>query len=86
MASTGHCGYSASSSRCVHSLFLLCPPLSFFCLERLIGSLSKARTWEAICLALSIGSATYLLNDLGQDTKPECATLQGCYEDYISNI
>ena len=44
MASTGLCGYSASSSRYVLSLFLLCPPLPFFCLEKLIGQLLEAGT------------------------------------------
>lgn len=75
VASTEPCGYSASSSRCVRSLFLLCPPLSFFCMERLIGPLLEAGTQVTIALALTIGSATYLLNGPGQDTKPECVSI-----------
>ena len=44
MASIGLCGYSASSSRYVPSLFFQCPPLPFFCLEKLTGELLEART------------------------------------------
>lgn len=44
MASIGLCGYSASSSRCVPSLFFRCPLPPFFCLEKLIWELVEART------------------------------------------
>lgn len=53
MASTGPCGYSASSSRCVQALFSM-PITVLFCLKRLIRHLLKAGTQEAISLALLV--------------------------------
>lgn len=58
--------------------FPFVPPISIsllpFCLERLI-KLLKAEAEEPISLVLTLSSATCLLNDLGQNTKPDCASI-----------